>query len=117
MEKIIAVLAWIKATIFTCSYERNKHEGSGQMTHILRVFRVWFVLGWAGNCIRPCFHLDPRMKMFTARFNYGNECNIYFRNGLSWNWDLIARKFGKASEAPHGTIYTYEGILGNHADV
>lgn len=117
MQKIISILAWIKVTLFTCSYQTSKHEGSGQVTRILRVFRVWFVLGWAGNCIRPCFHLDPRAGTFTVRFNVGNECNFYFKHGFRWNWDLIARKFGKSHEAPHGTVYFYDGILGYHADV
>jgi hypothetical protein len=97
---------------------------TGEKTYTLTLFGFKFVLGTEGNLIRPCIHLD-RMKTITIRFNFQNEIMVYlpmtFSNGktrpFNWNWNWLARKYGKAQEAPHGTVFFYNGILGNHCDV
>lgn len=97
---------------------------TGEKTYMVTLFGFKFVYGTAGNLIRPCIHLD-RLNTITIRIKSGNEIHIYLpyrlRNGsvrpFNWNWDWIARTFGKSQEAPHGTVWFYNGILGNHHDV
>jgi hypothetical protein len=106
------------------NYHTWTRSSTNEVTHFLTLFGFTFILGWAGNCIYPCFHISD-YKTITIRFNFNNQINIYLpmklRNGskrsLNWNWDWLARKLGTSQEAPHGTIWCYSGILGNHSDV
>lgn len=99
--------------------ESNSHA------KILKISSLWLVWGWAGNCIWPAIHFDPKLRTLVIRINQFNECRVYLpmqlrngkKRGFQWNWSLIARKFGKLQEYPGGDYYFYSGILGNHSDI
>ena len=104
----------------------------GRNGNLVRVCGVWFGLNVWGNCFSPAVCLEtPMLKSHESRGKMrhgarwililrwdGAETKIYWRGALRVDWDSahIARRFGKAVEAPHGTCWHYEGWLGTHWD-
>lgn len=99
-------------------YTKTRLGNHGTVHEILGFHLIF---GWAGNCITPV--LQFQRGRITARINLRNEVNVYYgtrKDGsrfLSWNWDWLARQLGQETEAPHGTVWIYKGILGNHFDI
>jgi hypothetical protein len=58
--------------------------------------------------------------MYQWTYEGNKTTGVRFKwNPLTWFWwdsTHIANWFGRAVEAPHGTCYVYNGILGNHVD-
>lgn len=107
-------------------------------TFIVNFWRkVQVVFGWHGNCTDTHFFqiewhgfrkssiflgkkTCPAFATFTYRSPNHLETKVYFRPRLKLadvNSEHVARRWGKPQEAPHGIIYTYEGILGRHVEV
>lgn len=85
-------------------------------TH-LTVLGFHFVWGWCGNCLRPCLNINAKQKLAHLYLGFANTIDLYWNGSLRWNWNVIARKFGTASEHEFGTVYIYKGILGYHTDL
>jgi hypothetical protein len=111
-----------------------------------RLFGITFAIGrYFGNCFWPALVLtkDRRSPLtLTVRTGPGLETTFCLgrlttppfgldasgklvRNEkrtttwlprLWWHSTHVARRFGTAREAPHGTIWQYRGWLGNHVD-
>ena len=104
------------------SYKSSKNLGT-----LVRVCGVYFGFNVWGNCFSPAFCVTTnfgKSKFKTAKVILtlrwsGAETTIYWRGGLltDWNSAHIARRFGVAVEAPHGTCWRYKGWLGNHHDI
>jgi len=101
------------------SFYSKTHLGTTTTIHTILGFSIIF--GWAGNCFRHALHFQK--GHITLRINLRNEINLYYgtdKNGrrhINWNWDWLARQIGEKSEAPHGDVWIYNGILGHHYDV
>jgi hypothetical protein len=85
--------------------------------------RNGFVLGigsWFGNCFTGIvIHADrfsPAIKFhykaMTSYVGFNPKTRRFY-----YNSEHIARKYGTAFEAPHGTCFSYTGILGRHDDI
>jgi len=107
---------------------------SGKNGTLIQFCGLYFGLNVWGNCFSPAIVLDtPMLKSRVSKdgvlchgarwiltLRWANaETKFYWRGGLRFSWDSahIARRFGVAVEAPHGTCYEYKGWLGNHYDI
>lgn len=93
----------------------------------------WGIGRYFGNCFSPAVVLTVNKASvnLTIRTRFHLETSINF----GWSWSVrtksyttrlprfwwssthIARWFGEQQEAPHGMVWKYKGILGNHWDV
>ena len=107
---------------------------SGKSGVLVRVFGLWFALNPWGNCFSPAVCLNtPMLKSWTCNKGIrrhgarwiltlrwgGVETLVYWRGALRFDWNSahLARRFGVAVEAPHGTCWRYSGVFGTHLDV
>lgn len=109
-----------------------RHDRNGTL---LRLFGLWLGLNTWGNCFRPAvtLHLHLANKahhhQLTGRWLYPakailtfrnlTETRIYWRGWFRFDWQsqYIARRWGVAVEAPHGTCWHYTGWMGTHWDI
>ena len=108
---------------------RSKRDGT-----LVRIFGLYLGYNVWGNTFSPalCVSTDkPKTSVLktgvvlhrarvtlTFRSSYSLETKIYWRGGFRFDWHSthVARRLGKAFEAPHGTCWHYEGWLGTHWD-
>ena len=97
---------------------------NGTETKVWNLFGLTIALGWFGNCVVPCIHIQPYSLKghwacsFTWRDSRHIETTVYYNNfRLWWNSEHVARKFGDGRDCDHGYCYFYKGWLGEHCDV